>query len=45
MPQSEQKIAGQQNVIPSFDFVYWVLLGVVLTAVAVGFVVYRRKKT
>jgi DMSO/TMAO reductase YedYZ molybdopterin-dependent catalytic subunit len=45
VPRSEQKIAAQQDVVFSFDFVNWILLGVGIAVVAAGFVVYRRKKT
>ena len=44
VPQSEQKIADQQDVVPSFDSVYWVLLGVIIATVAVSVLVYSRKK-
>jgi DMSO/TMAO reductase YedYZ molybdopterin-dependent catalytic subunit len=45
MPYSEQKTVGQQQVVRSFDFVYWVLLGVVIAAIVMVFEVYSRKKT
>lgn len=45
VPRSEQKTVGQQNVVLSFDFVYWVFLGVGIATIVVGLVVYWRKKT
>jgi hypothetical protein len=45
VPRSEEKTVGQQGAVLSFDFVYWVLLGVGIAAVTVGFMVCRRKKT
>ena len=45
VPWSEQKTASQQDAAPSFDFAYWVLLGVGIATVSVGFMVCRRKKT
>jgi DMSO/TMAO reductase YedYZ molybdopterin-dependent catalytic subunit len=45
MPRSEQKTASQQDVVLSFDFVYWFLLGVGIAAFVAGFVVYAQKKT
>jgi DMSO/TMAO reductase YedYZ molybdopterin-dependent catalytic subunit len=42
--QSEQKNATQQDNVFSFNFDYWVLLGVVIAAVAMGFVVYKLKE-
>jgi hypothetical protein len=43
--RSEQKTAAQQDVVPSFNFVYWVLLGVGIATVTAGFMVCWRKKT
>lgn len=44
-PQSEQKVSGQQGLSFPVEAVYWVVLGIAVAVVAIGFVVYSHKKT